>query len=292
MRVTAIPALVRANPSLARAAAWVLAGVLLAGSLAAYDSRTTLLASIVGTVIVAGVEPRPMIGRIAAVAAALLLSFLPWAMTLAVRYGEPDLTLPTLSVVPFALGLLLLPVGAGRMRRALLTVPAFVVTAAATIWVAFGTIYGHFWLNESRLDALAAVLASTPAIRSLSLGTGYQDRSGNEFDSYRFVNDVLVTHYPGQARPHQQQPMIYIGDELRALKVPRERYDALRRLMARAKIGFVSRDPANGHVDMHRIGFDNEYDLFLLHVPGDESPRRELADMGSPNRHWFWVRRY
>lgn len=133
MRVTAIPALVRANPSLARAAAWVLAGVLLAGSLAAYDSRTTLLASIVGTVIVAGVEPRPMIGRIAAVAAALLLSSLPWAMTLAVRYGEPDLTLPTLSVVPFALGLLLLPVGAGRMRRALLTVPAFVVTAAATI---------------------------------------------------------------------------------------------------------------------------------------------------------------
>ncbi len=55
MRVTAIPV----NSSLARAAAWLLAAVLLAGSLAAYDAQTTLLASVMGTVIVAGVEPRP-----------------------------------------------------------------------------------------------------------------------------------------------------------------------------------------------------------------------------------------
>ncbi len=233
-----------------------------------------------------------MIGRVAAVVAALLLSSLPWAMTLVVRYGEPDLTLLTISLVPFASGLLLLPVGAGHVRRALLTVPAFVITAAAIIWGAFGTVQGQFWLNASRLDALAATLASNPAIRSLSLGTDHSSERGHEFDSYRFVNDVLVTHYPGQARPDQQQPMIYIDDELRALGVPRERYDAMRRLMIRARIGFVTRDPANGEVTVIRVGFDNEGDLFLLYVPGGGSPRRELADLGSPRRHWFWVRSY
>jgi len=286
-----VPVLIRVIPAWARVTAWLLAAALLAGSLVAYDPRTTLFASVAGAVIVAGVA-RPLIGWIATVAAALLLSSLPWAMTLAVQHGEPDFTLPALSLIPVALALLLLPVGAGHARHALLTVPAFVTVATAIIWLAFGTTYGHFWLNENRLDTLAAALASTPAIRSLSLGTDDRGERGNEFDSYRFVNDVLVTHYPGQARPGQQQPMIYIDDELRALGVPRERYDAMRRLMTRTKIGFVSRDPANGHVYMHRVGFDNEYDLFLLHVPADGHPGRELADFGSPNRHWFWVRRY
>lgn len=279
------------TPVWMRAAAWMLAAVLLAGSLAAGDLFTTLLASAIGAVAIAAAGPQRIAGRVAAVAGALLLSSLPWAMAFAVRHGELDLAPLAVSLVPFTFGLVLLR-GAGHARRSLLAVPAFVSVAAAIIWGAFGTDQGYFWLNASRLDALAAAFASTPAIRSLSLGNDDRGDRGHGFDSYRFVNDVLVTHYPSQARPHQRQPMIHIDDELRALAVPRERYDAMRRLMTQAKVGFAARDPANGQVTINRADFDTQGDLFLLYVPGDGSPGRELADLGSPGRHWFWVRRY
>lgn len=199
--------------------------------------------------------------------------------------------LPAISLVPFGLGvlLLLLPVVAGHTRRAMLAMPTFAITATAVIWLAFGTNYGHFWLNVDRLEALAVALASSPAIHSLSLGTTDRGEGGHEFDDYRFVNGVLVTHYPSQARPDQQQPKIYIDDELRALGVPRERYDAMRRLMTRSEIGFVARDPANGQVTMNRVGFDNEWNPFLIYVPGKGSPEREMAILGSPKQHWFLV---
>ena len=281
------------TPGRARAAAWLTATVLLAGSVAAYDARITLLASVLGTVIIAVVEPRPVGRRVTKLAAALLLSSLTLAVTLMIGSDEPNVTLLAVGLVPFGLGMVvwLLPVAPGRTRHAMLAVPAFVTTTAAVMWLAFGTSYGHFWLNAGRLEALAAALAATPAINSLALGTDDRGEDGYAFDSYRFVNDVLVTLYSGQARPDQQQPKIYIDDELRALGVPRERYDAIRRLMTRSKIEFIAHDRANGQVSMIRVGFDNEWDPFLIFVPDSGSPGRDLSVLGSPKRHWFWVSR-
>ena len=262
-----------------------------AGSVAAYDARMTLLASVVGAVVIAVVEPGPGAHRVTRVAAALLLSSLTVVMTLTIGSDEPNVTLLAVGLVPFGLGMVvaLLPVAPGRTRQAMLALPAFVTTTAAIIWLAFGTNYGHFWLNAGRLEALAASLAATPAITSLALGTDDRGEGGYQFDSYRLVNDVLVTHYPDQARPDQQQPTIDVDDELRALGVPRERYDAMRRLMTRSTIGFIAHDRANGQVSMNRVGFDNEWDPFLVYMPDGGSPGRDLAILGSPRPHWFWV---
>lgn len=71
------------TPVRARSAAWLLVAALLAGSLVAYDSGTALLAFGIGAVVVAGVEQRTMTRPVATLAGVLLLSSLPWAMTLA-----------------------------------------------------------------------------------------------------------------------------------------------------------------------------------------------------------------
>ena len=212
--------------------------------------------------------------------AASLALYLPWASVLAVASG-----LTALAALP-----------ARPLRGGWLDPLAFALLGTATAWAAYGTVPGYFWLNRPRLAALAGALAEAPAVTSLSLGQDGRVAPGRgppDFDSYRFLNGVLVTHYAARAKPDGAQPVIPIGDQLRAMGLPRARYDALRRLMARAGIGDAARDPASGVVSLARIGEDNEWDVSYVFSPGDRQdgtglPAAWLRERLAP--HWFLAR--
>ena len=126
------------------------------------------------------------------------------------------------------------PSGAVKWQRIGILVLA--LFGAVGVWAAIGTVPGYFWLNRVRLEALVAEVAAVPAIDALELGQensldpGGRDRS-RLFDSYRFINGMVVTHHREQVAPGAEQPVYDFEDVLARLGVPAARYWHLRKAL-------------------------------------------------------------
>ena len=126
----------------------------------------------------------------------------------------------------------------------------------ATIWGAFSTTTGYFWLNRTRLETLVAAIEAVPAISSLELGNDdplpkAMGRTGR-YDSYRFINGQLVTQYREQVAPTAFQPVLREIDVLRELSVPFAQYGALREALDRLRLaGFDRR--RDGEIALNEV---------------------------------------
>ncbi len=179
--------------------------------------------------------------------------------------------------------------------------PAFLVLAvlgAAVLGAAFGTVPGYFWLNRHRLGALVAEIASVPGLDSLQMGdedprrgTGRADGASGNFDSYRFVNGVAVTHFPRQVAPDAPQPVHLVDDALRRIGVPAARYWALRERLVRLSLGGFAREPDGGiGLLERRIGGTPWTDGFVFSPSGRRPDGNGAWDHGKLAPHWFRVR--
>lgn len=180
-------------------------------------------------------------GRKVSLAAGLAcLAVLLWAL---LEYRP----VPTVAAAVLAVTLLTI---AARRRR-LICGLASSAAVSIVLWAAFFTAEGYFWLNRWRLEALAQEIAATPEIVSLQLGQDDRraptetGRSGTPefFDSYRFINGMLVTHYRRQAAPEANQPVLFIDDVLAQLRVPADRYWRLTASLRRLSLGSYRRGP-------------------------------------------------
>lgn len=144
---------------------------------------------------------------------------------------------------------------AGRWRRWSAALVAALVSLV--VWSAFGTTAGYFWLNQHRLERLVADIRAVPAIVSLELGQEgayFEPSSGSPdgqrgslhvYDTYRFINGTVVTHFREQVAPDAFQPVLHVDDMLRSLHVPAERYWSLRQSLERLSLGNYSRGPGD-----------------------------------------------
>jgi hypothetical protein len=203
------------------------------------------------------------------------------------------------------LGVFLLTRMTGHRRPQAL---ALIGLGGFALWAAFGTATGYFWLNRLRLDALIAEIQAVPGIRSMELGQDgqyvlrdgtrpgtydrrYPLREGDRlvaYDSYRFVNDVLVTHYRDQAKPEAFQPEIFIDDLLRELNVPAARYWDLRARLQRLSLSRFSREPG-GQISLGEpVPGGTPWGHNLLFSPTGEPPQRfPVYELQQFAPHWF-----
>ena len=179
-------------------------------------------------------------------------------------------------------------------QRRLITFIALCAIGAVGFWAAFYTPHGYFWLNRVRLDSLAAEIARVPTITSLGMG---QDRrlspragEAERYDSYRFINGNLVTHYLRQVAPGASQPVLSIDDVLRSLGVTAAQYHALRASLDR--LGLVG----------YQLGSDGQITLYepvpggapwycaFVYRPSGGSPVDDHAwEIRPLAPHWFYV---
>lgn len=174
--------------------------------------------------------------------------------------------------------------------------------ASAVIWAAFGTVAGYFLLNQHRLERLVAEIQAVPAIVSLELGEEDESfepssgspggRQGNlsSYDTYRFINGTMVTHYHEQAALDAAQPVHYLDDMLRSLHVPAERYWDLRRSLERLSLGGYSRDP-EGQFKLHEPAVGGQpWGYGCVFSPdGELSYRYGMQEAWRLAPHWFYV---
>ena len=157
-------------------------------------------------------------------------------------------------------------------------------------WGAASTETGYFWLHRAKLRATIADIMATPAITSLDLGQDERTRDGVAYDSYRFINSTVVTHYSAQAAPGASQPVLYVEDLLRQLGVDAAAYRRLREDLAALSMAGFSREPG-GQVSLLRPEpGGTPWGEGLVYSPSDKPPRgpgvqgyRRLAP------HWFQV---
>lgn len=203
---------------------------------------------------------------------------------------------PALSAALVAVVLLAL-----SARRRGLSLAVLAPLAGTLIWWSFGTTEGYFSLNQRRLERLVADIQAVPAMTSLDLGQegAYLDPIGGSssqpgrlhvYDTYRFINGTVVTHFREQAAPEAHQPVLYVEDMLQSLHVPADRYWHLRRSLERLSLGGYSLDPA-GQVALSEPPVGGQpWGYGFVFSPAGEAPwsngvqeARELA----PN--WFYV---
>ena len=73
------------------------------------------------------------------------------------------------------------------------------------------------------------------------------------YDSYRFINGHLATHYRRQVRPDAEQPTLHVDDLLQRLDVRTARYHALRAALERLSLGSYERRP-DGRIVLYEPG--------------------------------------
>ena len=189
---------------------------------------------------------------------------------------------------------------AGRRRWLRFMVLSAVVTGG--IWTAFGTTTGYFWLNQHRLKRLVAEIEAVPAITSLAVGhvdessrrddgaLGEDGGRPRTFDSYRFINDTVVTDFREQVAPDAFQPVLYVEDVLRSLHVPAERYYDLRRSLERLSLSGYHRED-DGQVALTEPGTGGTpwgYDYVFS--PTGEAPQGDgVQGVWRLAPHWFYV---
>lgn len=129
---------------------------------------------------------------------------------------------------------------------------AVLIAAVLGAWAAARSDDGYLWLNRAHLEAAVVDIDAAPAIRSLELGIEERDAGGRPVgDSYRFVNETVVTHYRAQAAPGAAQPVLFIGDLLGRLRVSPAAYGRLRRDLQVLSMARFTREPA-GQISFER----------------------------------------
>lgn len=207
-------------------------------------------------------------------------------------YALVPALLAALSTIVFV-GLAAGRCGLGLMALATLT--------GLAMWTAFGTTTGYFLLNRHRLERLVADIEAVPAIASLELGQEgeYVERSGppgerqgrlHAYDTYRFINGTVVTHFREQAAPDAPQPVLFVDDVLRSLHVPADRYWSLRRSLERLSLGGYGRDP-DGQVELYEPPVGGQpWGYGYVFSPGGElSYDNGMQDAWRLGPHWFYI---
>jgi len=200
---------------------------------------------------------------------------------------------PLLTLVLASAAILLLSAAAPRRRT--VAIPLLLL-CAGTAWAAFGTTTGYFWLNRHRLDALVAEIDALPAITSLQLGHDEKAPSGTgqarRYDSYRFINEHLVTQYREQVTSEAPQPTLREIDVLRELGVPYVRYLALRASLERLSLSGFDRGQDGGIALNERGAGGAPWVTSLLYRADGGSPAGGRVQRSYPlSPRWSWILR-
>ena len=170
------------------------------------------------------------------------------------------------------------------------------------VWSAFGTTAGYFRLNQHRLERLVADIQAVPDIVSLELGRegeyfkpgrgtlGQQGGTLHPYDTYRFINGTVVTHYREQAAPDAAPPVLYLDDMLRSLHVPAERYWSLRRSLERLSLGGYGHDPS-GQIALYEppVGGQPWGYGYMFSPDGELSYGHGMQETWKLAPRWFYV---
>lgn len=163
-----------------------------------------------------------------------------------------------------------------------------------TLWGAFGTVTGYFWLNHHRLDdVIVAISALPPTLQSIEIGHDNELYPGTaqpgRFDSYRFINETVVTLYRRQVAPTAFQPVLYVDDVLREVHVTRDQYDRVRGLLARLSLAGFGRGPG-GEIRLTRhVGGGAPWVAEFVHRPDGRLPAPECQmEQRRLDPHWIW----
>ena len=178
--------------------------------------------------------------------------------------------------------------------RRWVTGPIIGILFAVTVWAAFGTTTGYFWLNRTRLEALVAAIQAAPAITSLELGHDAPLPNGTgetgRYDSYRFINGQLVTQYREQVAPDASQPVLREIDVLRELGIPPAQYGALRAALERLRLAGFNRQQDGGIALNEPLPGGTPWITSFLYRPAAGSPLDgNMQVLRTLAPHWSYV---
>ncbi|SDV47070.1 hypothetical protein SAMN05216551_102243 [Chitinasiproducens palmae] len=210
--------------------------------------------------------------------------------------------LPTIAVVGAGTAIASVATFAGSTRRRWLATTIASAALGAVLWLAFGTTLGYFWLNRSRLDALVTQIDAVPTITSLQLGhdeaVAAPINDIQRFDSYRFINEQLVTRYRRRVAPDAPdapdtpQPTVYEDDLLHRLQVPVARYHALRATLDALSLSGFDRIGRGGIALDERMPGGTPWGNAFLYLPTDDTPAIERTlEQRRLAPHWFYITR-
>ena len=131
-------------------------------------------------------------------------------------------------------GLILLSVMAilyrGKNRRNVAL--ALIIFSGVWFWQIYFTWQGYFWTNLVRIEALADKITGYKKIHSLAMGSDgeYTDDDGRtvQYDSYRFINGTLITHYLQAHNPDAYQPEWFVDIYCQQNQISKQMYLELR----------------------------------------------------------------
>lgn len=169
-----------------------------------------------------------------------------------------------------------------------------VVVGLAGLWAASSTWRGYYWMHSRALNGLASEIAAYGKIHELEMGTDDSyEKDGKlvRYDSYRFVNGTVVTHYRERHAPEAGQPIYYIDDYCRVSGISKERYLHFRRALGGLRLQGFSYEPATGVVSftLRNVGGDPVVTTLDYIPDGGGAPAYDGTVRVAP--HWYVVER-
>ena len=176
------------------------------------------------------------------------------------------------------------------------TIRAILVVLALSVVFMGGMLFtwqGYYWLHAAALRQTVREITAYGKINSLEMGDdGFYSNDAGEivhYDSYRFLNGKVITHYPRQHKPDAEQPSYFIDIFCQMNGLSKERYLYFRSRLEDLGLQGFSLDPESGSVSFILINEGgNPIVTSLVYVPTNQLPHY-LSIVRKVASHWYVI---